>query len=133
MTERHIVYLDTAPLDTAGRLLVVCFFVIAGLCNLTKARIKDHIDRMAAMHTPFPAAAFWFGIVLQFTGCALLLTGWHADIGVWCLIVFTVAATAIFHRFWIQQDPLRRNVSRVMLLNNIGLLGGLLLLLQNMR
>jgi putative oxidoreductase len=124
---------DASLLETAGRLLVVFFFLTAGFCNLTEARIKDHIERMAALHTPLPAAAFWIGIVLQFTGCALLLTGWHADIGVYCLIVFTVAASVTFHRFWIMQDPARRNTSRVMLLNNIGLLGGLLLLLENVR
>lgn len=124
---------DASLLETAGRLLVVFFFLAAGFCNLTEARIKDHIERMAALHTPLPAAAFWIGIVLQFTGCALLLTGWHADIGVYCLIVFTVAASVTFHRFWIMQDPARRNTSRVMLLNNIGLLGGLLLLLENVR
>jgi putative oxidoreductase len=124
---------DATALDAAGRLCIVFFFVVAGLCNLTPARIKDHINRMAAAHTPFPAVAFWFGIALQFGGCALLLAGWHADIGVWCLIVFTVAATAIFHRFWQATDPQRRNVGRVMLLNNIAVLGGLLLLLQNVR
>ena len=126
-------FYDASLLDTAGRLLIVGFFLAAGLCNLTPARIKDHIDRMAAFHTPFPAAAFWTGIVLQFTGCALLLTGWHADLGAIFLIVFTIAATAIFHRFWQMTDPQRRNASRVMFLSNTGLLGGLVLLLGNVR
>lgn len=124
---------DATALDAAGRLCIVFFFVAAGLCNLTSKRIKDHIDRMAAAGTPLPAAAFWFGICLQFSGCALLLVGWHADVGAWCLIVFTLAATAIFHRFWQASDPQRRNIGRVMLLNNIGVLGGLFLLLQNVR
>jgi uncharacterized membrane protein YphA (DoxX/SURF4 family) len=120
-------------LDAAGRLLIVAYFLLAGATNLTPARIKDHIDRMIAFGTPLPTVAFWLGIALQFTGCALLVTGWHAEIGAWCLIVFTVVATAIFHRFWRMQDPLRRNFSRLMLLNNTGLLGGLLLLLANVR
>ncbi len=124
---------DATALEAAGRLCIVLFFLLAGLCNLTPARIRDHVERMAAAHTPLPRAAFWSGIVLQFTGCALLLAGWHADIGVCCLIVFTVAATAIFHRFWQVADPVRRNLGRVMLLNNIGVLGGLFLLLQNVR
>ena len=120
-------------LDTAGRLLIVACFLVTGASNLTRARITDHIDRMAAFGMPVPGAAFWLGIALQFTGCALLATGWHADVGAWCLIVFTVAATAIFHRFWIMQDSARRNLSRLMLLNNTGVLGGLLLLLANVR
>ncbi len=126
-------YADAHWLDTAGRLLIAGFFVVAGLCNLTPARIKDHIDRLAGFGVPLPAAAFWFGMALQFTGCALVLAGWHADIGVLCLIVFTVVANAIFHRFWTATDPARRNTLRLMLLNGIAITGGLLLLLQNVR
>ena len=126
-------YSDSSSLDAAGRLLIVTCFLVTGLCNLTKARIKDHIDRMAAFHTPAPAAAFWIGIALQFTGCALLLADWHPEIGAGCLIVFTVAATAIFHRFWSMQDPAKRNLSRIILLGNTAILGGLLLLLENVR
>src|SRR6267142_3656188 len=122
---------DASLIDTAGRLLIVGFFLAAGLCNLTPARIKDHVDRMAAFHTPFPSAAFWIGIALQFTGCTLLLADWHPEIGVWCLILFTVAATAIFHRFWSNPDPAKGNLSRIILLGNTAILGGLLLLLEN--
>ena len=124
---------DPSWLDAAGRLLIVFCFLVTGLCNLTRARIKDHIERMAASRTPFPAAVFWIGITLQFTGCALLIADWHAAIGAGCLILFTVAATAIFHRFWSMQDPAKRNVSRIILLGNTAILGGLLLLLENVR
>ena len=126
-------YGDLSWTDTAGRLLIVLCFLATGICNLTKARIKDHIERMAAFHTPFPAPVFWIGIALQFAGCALLLAGWHAEIGVYCLILFTVMATAIFHRFWSMPDPAKRNLSRIILLGNTGILGGLLLLLENVR
>jgi putative oxidoreductase len=120
-------------LDAGGRLLIVACFLVTGLSNLTRARIRDHLDRMVAFGTPLPAAAFGLGIALQLIGCALLLSGWYAELGAWCLIVFTVAATAIFHRFWRIADPLRRNFSRLMLLNNAGVLGGLFLLLANVR
>ena len=124
---------DASWLDTAGRLLFVTYFVVAGLCNLVPARVADHIQRMGAAGTPCPALVHWTGMTIQFTGCVLILAGWRADVGVMCLIFFTIAATAIFHRFWNMQDPARRNVSRVMFLNNVGVLAGLLLLLQNVR
>lgn len=126
-------YADASWLDTAGRLLIAGFFLVAGLCNLTPAAIRDHIERLAAFGVPLPAAAFWFGIALQSTGIALLVTGWHADIGVICLIVFTIAGNAIFHRYWTVSDPGRRNVTRILLLDGVAILGGLLLLLQNVR
>ena len=87
--------LDTSWLDMAGRLLFVTYFVVAGLCYLVPARVTDHIQRMGASGTPFPALVHWAGITLQFTGCALILSGWRAEIGVMCLIVFTIVATAI--------------------------------------
>jgi uncharacterized membrane protein YphA (DoxX/SURF4 family) len=128
-----MIYADATWLDAAGRLLIVGFFVAAGLYNLAPARIKDHIERLGALGVPLPAAAFWFGMALQFTGCALVLAGWHADVGVLFLIVFTVVANALFHRFWTATDPARRNTLRLMLLNGIAIIGGLLLLLQNVR
>ena len=124
---------DASWIDTLGRLLIVVFFLAAGLYNLAPARVKDHIERMAAIGVPLPAAAFWFGMALQFTGIVLVATGWHAEIGAWCLIIFTVVANALFHRFWTIQDPARRNTLRLMLLNGIAITGGLLLLLQNVR
>ena len=124
---------DASWLDTAGRVLIIAFFLVAGAMNLAPARVKDHIERMGGVGVPYPAAAFWFGMALQFTGVALLATGWHADIGALCLIAFTVVANAIFHRFWTVQDPARRNTLRLMLLNGVAITGGLLLLLQNVR
>jgi putative oxidoreductase len=118
-------------LEEAGKWLIVGFFLVSGLANLTKARIADHIQRMRSFGTPFPAALFWLGLALQFTGCALVASGWHAAAGVMGLIAYTVAATAIFHRFWQKSDPVQRNLSRLSFLANIAILGGLLLLLAD--
>jgi len=120
-------------LDTAGRALFIGYFLIAGLCNLSAHQVRSHIDRMRDLGTPLPAVAFWTGLVIQFTGCALLLTERFAAAGAWCLLFFTVAATAIFHRFWQFAEPQRRNASRINLLNNTGVAAGLLLLLENVR
>ena len=115
----------------AGKWLIVAFFVLTGVANLTKARIADHIERMAGFGVPLPATAFWIGIAMQFAGCALIIAEWHAGVGAVLLMVFTIAATAIFHRFWQKPDPLQRNLSRITLLGNMAILGGLMLLLQN--
>ncbi len=126
-------YSDATEFETAGRLLMVSFFLVAGSMNLAPARVKDHVARMAGFGVPAPAVAFWTGMAIQFAGCALLLADWHPEIGAWFLIVFTAVANAVFHRFWLVRDPVRRNTTRLMLLNGIAILGGLLLLLDSVR
>jgi uncharacterized membrane protein YphA (DoxX/SURF4 family) len=124
---------DASWAELGGRLLIVGFFVAAGLFNLTAERAKDHIAALAKFRVPFPTAAFWAGLAVQFTGCALVLADWHAEIGAWLLIGFTVAANGLFHRYWTVQDPARRNVTRLLLLNGIAILGGLFLVLESVK
>lgn len=121
---------DPSWMVTAGKLMLVTLFLVAGTLNLTPARVKDHIERMAGFGVPLPGIAFWTGIVMEFAGCALVLSGWHAHIGVWLLIAFTAIAGSIFHRFWLVDDPMRRHMLRIAALNNIAVIGGLLLLLH---
>ena len=124
---------DASWLDTAGRLLIVAFFVLVGVRNLSKFHIADHIKRLTLSGTPMPAVAFWIGSVIEFVGCALLLLNWYPAVGVLLLIVFTVLATALLLRFWQMDDPMKRIGMQNGFLANIAVLGGLLLLLQNVR
>ena len=69
---------------------------------------------------------------MEFVGCALVLFNWHpADWRV-LLLVFTVVASGLLLRFWEVQGPMRTGMQNGMLAN-IGIVGGLLLLLQNVR
>ena len=124
---------DASWLDTAGRLLIVAFFVLVGVRNLSKFHIEDHIKRLTLSGMPMPAATFWIGSVIEFVGCALLLLNWYPAVGVLLLIVFTVLATALLLRFWQMDDPMKRIGMQNGFLANIAVLGGLLLLLQNVR
>jgi uncharacterized membrane protein YphA (DoxX/SURF4 family) len=71
-------------------------------------------------------------MALDAIGCALLLLNWHPAIGALCLIVFTVLASLLLLRFWEMDDPMKRTGMQNGFLANIGVVGGLLLLLQNM-
>ncbi len=121
---------DPSWMVTAGKWMLATLFLVAGTLNLSPARIKDHIDRMTGFCVPLPAVAFWTGIAMEFVGCALLLSGWHAQIGIGLLIAFTAIAGSIFHRFWRVDDPMRRQSLRIAALNNIAVIGGLLVLLH---
>jgi putative oxidoreductase len=122
---------DASWLDTAGRLLIVALFVTTGIRNLQKPQIEDHIQRLQIFKAPLPTATFWAGIALEFVGCALVLLDWYPVVGVLCLIVFTVAASALLLRFWEVDDPAKRIGMQNGMFANFAVLGGLLLLLQN--
>lgn len=122
---------DASWLDSAGRLLIVAFFVIVWLRNLSHHHIEDHVKRLTFFKAPLPRATFWVGMALDIVGCALVLANWHAAIGAICLIVFTVLATLLLLRFWEMDDPMKRMGMQNGFLANLGVLGGLLLLLQN--
>jgi putative oxidoreductase len=126
-------YYDSSWIDAAGRLLIVGHYLVAGIGELAPAMAKHHVGVLRGYRVPFPAVAYAIGLTMKLTGCALLLSGWHADIGVYLLIVFTVIANAIYNRFWIMEDPVRRNFSRMLLSVNVAAIGGLLLLLANVR
>ena len=82
---------DATLLDTIGRLLIVASFLVAGVCNMTPARDQGSRRPHGGVREPLPAAAFWIGIAIQFTGSARCsIVGWHADVGAILLIVFTV-------------------------------------------
>jgi putative oxidoreductase len=124
---------EIAWLVMVGKWMILTLFLVAGVMNLAPARVKDHIDRMAGFGVPLPAFAFWFGLAMQFTGCALLIAGWQVQLGVWLLIAFTAIAGGIFHRYWLVADPMRRHMLRIALLNNVAVIGGLLVLLYVLR
>jgi putative oxidoreductase len=125
-------YQDASWLDTAGRLLIVAFFLAVCLRNLQKVHIEDHVKRLTTFKAPFPKLTFWIGQAMEFVGCALVLFNWYPAVGVVLLLVFTVVASALLLRFWEVQGPMRTGMQNGMLAN-IGIVGGLLLLLQNVR
>ena len=120
-------YADHTPLEVAGQLMIATLFLGTLAINAT-TKVQQHVDRMAAMGIPLPRATPWAGFALQGVGGVMVVLDWHADIGALLLIVFTVLASAIFHRFWSVEDPLRRHLHLSFMFSNIAVIGGLLLL-----
>lgn len=124
---------DASMLDSIGRLLIVALFLSLGIRNLFPWQVEDHVARLTASGCPMPRAAFWIGTATELIGCALVLFNWHPAIGVICLIVFTALASGLLLRFWETADTGKRISQMNGFCANIAVVGGLLLLLQNVR
>ena len=122
-------YENHSTLEMVGQLMVATLFVGTLAINAT-TKVNQHADRMAVMGIPMPMVALWAGFALQAVGGVMVMLDWHTYIGAIILIVFTVLASAIFHRFWTMDDPLRRHMHLSILFSNVAVVGALLLLMQ---
>ena len=121
-------YADHTTLQVVGQIFIAVLFLGTALINST-TKVKQHADRMAALGVPIPYVTLWAGFAIQYAGGILVLLDIRTDFGAYLLILFTVVATAIFHRFWLVADPLLRHIHMSVLFSNIGIVGALLLLL----
>ena len=117
-----------AALHIAGQLLIAFLFLATGIIN-AGWKFQQHLDRMIDAGVPLARPVLIIGFALQFVGGAMLALDYRVPAAAVMLIVFTVLATAIFHRFWLVDDPLRRHLAVSFVFNNIGIVGGLLLLM----
>ena len=121
-------YEGHTALHVAGQLLIAFLFLGTGIVNST-TKFRQHLDRMVEAKVPFARAALIFGFAMQFVGGLMVLFDYRTPVGAAILIVFLIVATAIFHRFWLVEDPLRRHFHVSFIFSNCGLVGGLLLLM----
>ena len=120
-------YADHTNLQIAGQIMIAVLFLGTAIINST-TKVKQHAGRMGALGVPLPYMTLWVGFAIQYAGGILVLLDIQTDIGAYLLILFTVAATVIFHRFWLVPDPLMRHIHMSIIFSNIGIVGALLLL-----
>jgi putative oxidoreductase len=100
-----------------GRILIGLLFVVAGWGKLTNfAGTEQYVG------TVFPMAALFtvLAIIFELGGGLMLVTGFHARLASWMLIVFTALATLGYHTDFSQP------MQQIMFLKNVAIIGGLL-------
>jgi putative oxidoreductase len=116
-------------LTLAGRLLLCTIFLVTALVtNLFE--FTGTINSMEEHHVPAPQLLLIGAVVFLVLGSVSVMAGWYTRVGAVLLIVFLVAATLVFHRFW--EMPSSQAQNQLMhFLKNVSMLGGLLYLLAN--
>jgi putative oxidoreductase len=119
-TRQHLVLL-------VGRILLGWIFFDSGFRKLIA--MEPFIASLERRGVPFAAFLGWIGAPLEFFGGTALLFGAWARWGALGLIVFTVAATLISHRYWDIADVAARRLQQVQFAKNITIIGGLMAML----
>jgi len=109
-----------------GRVLLALCFVYAGLRNF--AKLDLHTGILAKKGVPLPRAVLIAGLLVQVGGGLSVALGVFPAIGAAGLIVFTLAASALYHDFWAYAGA-ERGPHINAWLTNLALIGGFLLVI----
>lgn len=91
---------------------------------------EDSVTQLRDIGLPFPVPLLAVAVVGQLIGGLSLLLGLWTRWGATILILFLVGVTALVHNFWIYApDSTEYLVEAIAFLKNLGLLGGLLMVL----
>ena len=112
-----------------GRLALALIFILSGFNKIMN--FGAFSEGLAAGGLPLPQVLTVLAIALELGSALALAVGFQGRLAALGLVVFTILATAIGHRFWEITDPAVQPMQMIMFLKNIALAGGLLLLVRD--
>jgi putative oxidoreductase len=117
---------DHTLAQTIGQIILGLFFWIMIVKNLRVWQFN--IERTGAI-LPMPQFFLVVNFVLQFFAGLALMINYQVSLAAIVVIILTVLATAMFHRFWAMEDPLRNNYHMLLFFNNVAITGALIMLI----
>jgi putative oxidoreductase len=112
-------------LPLLGRTLIAALFLVAGVRKaLAFAGTAGYFTKLGL---PAPEIMTALAIAIEIGGGALLILGWRTRWVAWLLILFTVVATYLGHKFWLA-DAAQYGNQLNHFLKNVAVVGGLLML-----
>jgi len=112
---------DTA--DLVARITLAVIFVFSGADKLY-FHTAGNVEYMHAVGLPLATLLVYPVGLVEFAGGLLLAVGYQARIAAALLAAFTVAATLLFHQFWVAPAD-QAVLQTVMFLKNVAIFGGL--------
>jgi putative oxidoreductase len=108
-----------------ARLLFAALFLPSGIRKISG--VGEFAQSLASRGVPAPTALAWIGAIAEFIGPILIAIGLKTRAAALLMVVFTLIATAIAHRFWEFQEA-ARVAQQSNFLKNLAIVGGLLIL-----
>jgi putative oxidoreductase len=109
-----------------GRVLLGWLFVESGWRKLTG--MDAFIASLVNRRVPYATVLGWIGAPLEFFGGLALMLGGVTRCAALVMIVFTIVATLIGHRYWEIADAALRRMQQAHFAKNLAIIGGLVLL-----
>jgi putative oxidoreductase len=109
-----------------GRVAMASLFLPSGL--LKAMNLQAFIYSMDGRGVPFSPLLAPLGAGIEFLGGLALLIGVQVRIASVLLLVFTVVATLIAHRFWEYAPGAAHEINRISFFKNVAIVGGFVFL-----
>ena len=116
----------TTTLIIVGRFLLGFYFFQAGVRNFMKVPL--HTGILTRKGLPFPREGLLVALAVQVLGGASVALGIFPAIGAIALIIFTIAANALYHDFWNYRGD-ERTPHYNSVVTNLAIIGGFLLVI----
>lgn len=113
------------PLALAARVLLVLLFLPEGIHKI--GGFSGTAGYIGAAGLPLPALGAVLAIVVEVIGSLALLVGYRARWAALAMAIFTLAAGALFHRFWAVPAD-QSMLQHIMFFKNMAIAGGLLMI-----
>jgi putative oxidoreductase len=110
----------------AGRLLVGWIFVESGWRKLMG--MEAFVASLVTRRVPYASVLGWIGAPVEFLGGIAILLGFYTRWAAALIILFTIIATLIGHRYWEIADAAARRNQASHFAKNLTIIGGLILL-----
>jgi putative oxidoreductase len=114
-----------ATLALIGRILIALIFAYFGYRQAVN--FGGATAYFGQLGFPLPAVAAALAVTFQLGGALLLIAGWRTRWAAWALVLYTIIATAVAHRFWSSPPGEAFNQS-AHFFKNVSLIGGLITL-----
>jgi putative oxidoreductase len=116
---------SSAGLALIGRVLIAAIFAYFGY--LKAMNFDGTTAYFARWGFPLPQVSALLAVVFELGGGILLILGWKTRAVAWLLVLYTVIATAVAHRYWsYPADQAFNQMSHFF--KNVSLIGALLYL-----
>ena len=109
-----------------GRVLIGWLFVESGWRKLMGMDAFN--ASLVNRRVPYTTLLGWIGAPLEFFGGLALILGGVTRCATLAMIVFTIVATLIGHRYWEITDAAMRRMQQAHFAKNLAIIGGLVLL-----
>ena len=110
-----------------GRIMVGFVFFYSSFCNIAYRSIK--IETLIEKRLPKPAWVLAIGIIWQFIFGLMVMLDFYTVWSAAALILFTFLSATLYHDFWNAKSAADWRMRMQGLTNNIGIVGGLLLVI----